>query len=212
MQRPIGEPENARSRRTRAALLAAARRLIEDGGFEALSMAAVATRAGVSRRAVYLHYSSRADLITALFDYVSEQEGLAASLQAVWACPDAVTALEEWAQHLARYHPRILDVDLAAERVRWSDPDAARHREMVVADQRAACRRLVAWLSEEQRLATSWTVPTATDMLLALMSSGLIKSLLVDCGWPTARFGRQIAVLLHSTFVHDQAGPAGCGS
>jgi AcrR family transcriptional regulator len=38
-------------------------------------MAAVADRAGVSRRAVYLHYASRAELVTALFDYVSEQEG-----------------------------------------------------------------------------------------------------------------------------------------
>jgi Bacterial regulatory proteins, tetR family len=58
-------------------------------GTESLTMAAVAERAGVSRRAVYLHFTSRAELLTELFAHVSEQEGLAASLQPVWAAPDA---------------------------------------------------------------------------------------------------------------------------
>jgi AcrR family transcriptional regulator len=197
----ITDPENARSRRTRAALLAAARGLIEEHGFEALTMAAVAERSGVSRRAVYLHYASRADLVTALFDYVSREEGLAASIRPVWAAPDAVTALNEWARHLARYHPRILAVDLAAERVRQVDPDAAAHRQIVINDQRSACRKLAGWLEDEQRLASSWTAQTAADMLWALMSSGLTKSLLMDCGWPAKKYGEYLAVLLRSTFL-----------
>lgn len=207
--RAITEPENARSRRTRAALLAAARALIEEHGFEALTMAAVASRAGVSRRGVYLHYASRADLVTALFDFVSEQEGLAASIRPVWAAPDAVTALAQWARHLARYQPRILAVDLAAERVRQLDPDAAAHRQIVINDQRSACHRLARWLRDEQRLAPSWTVQTATDMLWALMSSQMIKSLLADCGWPASSYGEHLAVLLRSTFVRDSADSAG---
>lgn len=197
----IAEPANARSRRTRAALFAAARGLIEEQGFEALSMAAVAERAGVSRRAVYLHYASRADLVTALFDYVSETEALADSIRPVWAAPDAAAALQEWARHLARYHPRILAVDLAAEHIRQSDPDAARHRDIVITDQRRACHRLATWLRDERRLAAPWTVQTATDMLWALMSSGLIKSLLADCGWSTRRYGDHLAVLLRATFL-----------
>lgn len=201
----ITEPENARSRRTRAALLAAARSLIEEHGFEALTMAAVAERAGVSRRAVYLHYASRAELVTALFDYVSREEGLAASIRPVWAAPDAVTALGEWARHLARYHPRILAVDLAAERVRQVDPAAAAHRQIVINDQRSACRELASWLDEEQRLAPPWTAQTAADMLWALMSSGLTKSLLADCGWPARKYGEHLAVLLRSTFLRDPA-------
>jgi AcrR family transcriptional regulator len=203
--RVIAEPENARSRRTRAALLAAARALIEEHGFEALTMAAVADSAGVSRRAVYLHYASRAELVTALFDYVSKEEELAASIQPVWAAPDAVTALDEWARHLARYHSRIRAVDLAAERVRQADPDAATHRQIVIDDQRSACRRLAGWLEDDQRLAPPWVVQTAADMLWALMSSAVIKSLLTDCGWPAGKYGEHIAVLLRSTFVRDRA-------
>src|SRR6266508_4051502 len=89
------EPRNARSRRTRAALLAATRALLEEQGAESLTMAAVAERAGVSRRAVYLHFASRAELLTELFGYVSELEGLASSLEPVWAASDAAAALAE---------------------------------------------------------------------------------------------------------------------
>src|SRR6266508_6390719 len=69
----VEEPRNARSRRTRAALLDATRALLEEHGTEWLTMAAVAERAGVSRRAVYLHFASRAELLTELFGHVSER-------------------------------------------------------------------------------------------------------------------------------------------
>ncbi|WP_062214863.1 isochorismatase family protein [Streptomyces sp. NBRC 109706] len=44
-------------------------------------MAAVAERVGVSRRGLYLHFGSRGELVTALFDYLAGQEGLDASLR-----------------------------------------------------------------------------------------------------------------------------------
>src|SRR5262249_61815282 len=95
------------------------------GGFDARTMAAAAERAGISRRAAYLHFTTRAELVTALFSRLGETEDIAASLQRVWDSPDAVSALGEWARHLARVHPRILPVMLAAERARNSDPEAA---------------------------------------------------------------------------------------
>jgi AcrR family transcriptional regulator len=197
----IENPQNARSRRTRAALLDAARSLLEERGTEALTMAAVAERAGVSRRAVYLHFASRTELVTELFGFVSEQEGLAASLQPVWDAPDAAAALREWAGHLARFHPSILAVARAIQRVRRSDPDAARHWRLVMADQQACCRRLAGWLARERRLARPWTVPAATDMLWALMSFELLEELLADRGWSPARYRTHMAALLASTFL-----------
>src|SRR6266702_6574867 len=104
MLEQIEQPRNARSRRTRAALLAAARALLEEHGPGRLPMTAVAERAGVSRRAAYPHFPSRADLLIELFGYVSEQEGLAGSLKLVRQARDAAAALDEWASHLARFH------------------------------------------------------------------------------------------------------------
>lgn len=201
----IPKTANARSRRTRAALLAAARSLLESQGLEALTMTALADRAGVTRRAAYLHFSSRTELLGALFDYVAETEGLAQSMQRVWEAPDAVHALDQWAEHLARYHPRLLDVDRAVQQVWRHDPDAAAHRKRVVTEKLANCRRLAGWLHAEGRLADAWTVAAATDMLFALISSDMIEALLVDRRWSRQRLADHLALMFRSSFV----GPSG---
>jgi AcrR family transcriptional regulator len=203
----IEAPTNARSRRTRATLLAAARDLLEESGFEALTMAAVADRAGVTRRSVYLHFASRAELVGGLFDHVAGAEGLQESLDRVWAQPEAVGALDEWARHLARYHTRVLAVDRAVERVRRADEDAARHRQRVVRGKLAGCRRLAQRLEDENVLSAGWTVDTAADMLFALSSSDVVEGLTVDRRWPRTKLAEQLGLLLRATF----AGAAAAG-
>jgi len=168
-------------------------------------MGAVAELAGVTRRAVYLHFASRAELVAELFDYVSDAEGLAESTRAVWASPDAVAALEEWAAHLARFHPRVLPMTRAAERLHRSDPDAAAHRERYLREQLAACRRLADWLDREGRLAPGWTAETAADMLFALISTDLLERLLGERRWSGSRLARHLTLLLRSTFVAEDA-------
>jgi AcrR family transcriptional regulator len=201
MTATIAEPTNARSRRTREALLRAARAILEQEGFEALTMSEVAERAEVTRRAVYMHFGSRSDLVRAVFEHVADAEGLQASLQRVWDAPDAAATLDEWAAHLARYHPRLLEVDRAVRRVWRTDPDAAEHRRRVVAGQLAGCRRIAARLADEDRLAAPWTVATATDMLLALISSDVIETLLVERRWSKRKLSDHLALLFRSTFL-----------
>jgi AcrR family transcriptional regulator len=199
----IKEPTNARSRRTRTALLSSAREILETRGFEALTMTAVAERAGVTRRAAYLHFATRAELIGALFDFVADTEGLEESLRRVWEAEDAVSALDEWAAHLARYHVRLLAVDRAVERVRHVDADAAAHRKRVVAEKLSNCRRLVSRLEQERRLARSWTEETASDMLFSLISSDMIEALTLDRRWSRRRLADHLALLFRSAFVAD---------
>ena len=197
----ISQPANARSRRTREALLAAARLILEEDGFEALTMSAVAERAHVTRRAVYMHFGSRSELVQALFDYVASAEGLDESLQHVWDAEGAAATLDAWAAHLARYHPRLLEVDRALRRVWRTDPDAAAHRRRVIAGQLAGCRRVMTRVGDAGRLAAPWTVESAADMLFALISSDLIEALLVERRWSKRRVAEHLSVLLRSTFL-----------
>lgn len=197
----IKEPTNARSRRTRASLLAAARTILDEQGFEELTTTAVADRAGVTRRAVYLHFASRTDLISALFDHVASTEGLEESMLKVHQAPDALSALDEWAAHLARYHPKVLPVDRALQRVWHTDPDAAQHRKRVVSEKLSNCRHLAQRLADEGRLADHWSVASATDMLFALISSDMIEALLVDRHWSERRLTAHLALLFRSTFA-----------
>jgi AcrR family transcriptional regulator len=197
--------QNARSRRTRLALLAAARALVEQEGVTAVTMASVAEHAGVTRRAVYLHFATRAELITALFGYVNESAGLEASLKLVQQAPDAVAALDEWAHHLARCHTELIPVGRAFQRVRGTDPDAGHYWDLAVRQWRKSCRQLVDRLAAEQRLSPLWTVETATDMMWALMSLDVLQALVVDRRWSRKRLARRLSVLLRSTFVAEPA-------
>ncbi|GAA5179578.1 hypothetical protein GCM10023322_10000 [Rugosimonospora acidiphila] len=194
---------NARSRRTRQALLAAARTLVERDGVAAVTMASVAEHAGVTRRAVYLHFATRTELVTALYESVIESAELAASLTSVWQAPDAATAVDEWAQHVARCHTELIPVGRAFQRVRGTDPDAGDYWDVVMRQWRKSCRRLAEWLAAEARLAPAWTVETATDMLWALMSFDVLEALVVDRRWSRKKLARRLSVLLRSTFVTE---------
>lgn len=199
--RVIAEPQNARSRRTVESLLRAARELIEGEGFATLTMAAVAERAGVSRRAVYLHFATRTELLSALYRSLGQTEDLGRSLQAVWDCPDAVAGLTEWARHIVRSHPRILGVIRAVERARYGDPDAAELWQTAQGNWLKGSRRLIRWLADEGALAPRWTVDTAADMMWALMSIDLLDRLLNQRRWPRRRAAEQLAALFQATFV-----------
>ncbi|MFC7545070.1 TetR/AcrR family transcriptional regulator [Plantactinospora sp. GCM10030261] len=202
----IGEPRTARSRRTRQALLDQARELIETEGFASLTMAAVADRAGVSHRAVYLHFASRGELLGTLVRSFGETERLAESLAAVWAAPDAETALTEWARHIGRAHPRILAVARALEHDRRTDADAAEVWQRIMSGWSAGSRRLADWLDREGRLAPPWTPQLAADMIWALMSWDFLERLTVDREWSSGQFGDYFALLVARTFLDD--GPA----
>jgi AcrR family transcriptional regulator len=195
----IDQPQNRRSRRTRAAILDAAWQLLEEHGVERTTMAAVAERAGVSRRALYLHVASRAELLLALHDHVDEQLDLAASVQPIVDAPDAVAALEAFATHVASYHARTMAVDLAV--LRSHDPDVALLVEQGIERWHAACRELAQRLDDEHRLAAPWTVATAADLLWTFMFPETLERLTIDRSWRTERFGELLTVLLRRTLV-----------
>ncbi|WP_173097956.1 TetR/AcrR family transcriptional regulator [Actinomadura verrucosospora] len=201
MTRSIEEPRNARSRRSRAALLRAARELVEEHGMAATTMAAVAERAGVSRRAVYLHFASRAELISELFDYVNEVEDIEGRFAPVSDAPDAVTALDRFARRHAEFMRRVLAVSRAVEREAGDDPDAERHWATAMYWRYETNRALMERLDREGVLAPGWTVDTATDMLLALISNSVSETLLVNRGWTAEQAGEHMALLLRSAFV-----------
>lgn len=202
----IEEPTNARSRRTRQAVLDAARAILDEEGFDALTMAAIAERAGVTRAGVYLHFDSVPAVVAELFDHVAEVEGLEESMARVWDAPDSVAALDAWAAHLSEYHSRLLTIDRALHQAAPTDDAAAAHCEKLSQEQMDNCVRLAKWLRKEKKLARPWTASTAADMLYGLVSSESISRLTVDRGWTKRQLGKRLADLLKGSLT--SAGPS----
>lgn len=197
----IEPPTTARARRTRHALLDAAEAILEERGFPALTMGAVAQRAGITRRATYLHFASRTELVGALFDHLASKHDLAGSLERVWDAPDSNSALACWSEHLARYHPKLVAVDRAIAQLERHDPDAAAYRAHISESQRTSCTRLAEWIHRDGHLAKPWTPGTAADLLFGLISTDAVDRLTKDCQWGRQQLARRLEVLLTRTLT-----------
>jgi AcrR family transcriptional regulator len=195
----IETPQNQRSRDTRAALLDAAWRLLEGSGGSAVTMAAVAREAGVSRRGLYLHFPSRGQLFLGLLDHVDDVMDLQSSLRPLYEAPDALAALDAFADHVADYHSRLIPVARAVDRCRHDDEDAALLWDRATGAWLAGCRGLSERLAAEGRLADPWTEETAADLLWALMSVELVDDLTGDRGWSVEQTADRLRVLVHRT-------------
>jgi AcrR family transcriptional regulator len=66
------EPQQERSRATRARLLSAAVECLAERGWAGSTVSVVAERAGVSRGAAQHHFPTREDLFTAALEHVTE--------------------------------------------------------------------------------------------------------------------------------------------
>ena len=108
---------------TRQRILDAARRLTEQGS--APSISAVARAAGISRQGLYLHFPSRAALLSALVDNVDQVEDLVSEVDTVMRAPDGPAQTRAWAQMQARRNPRIALVARALAASRHDDAEAA---------------------------------------------------------------------------------------
>src|SRR3954447_24789732 len=88
-------------RQTRTQILEAARALFEELGYYGAGLEAVAKKAGVSRQAIYLHFPSKVELLTALHLHVFDTDVVPALRR--HPVTDAMTALD------------VLDATIAAD-------------------------------------------------------------------------------------------------
>lgn len=128
-------------RNTRERLLEAAVELLEEGGYAAASVAAIAERGGVATGALYRHFPSKAELFVEVFRDTAEQE-LAALYEASTVPGDTMEKLDSIVRQftggvLAR--PRLawalgyepVDPLVDAERLRYRQTYRERLAELV---------------------------------------------------------------------------------
>jgi AcrR family transcriptional regulator len=139
------------------------------------TMAGVAAQAGLSRQAVYLHFSSRNQLLAALAAHTArpaEQQ-----FAAIAAAPSARVALAAMIAELAASHPVLAGL---------GDPGGGRL---------ALCAAMVDRFQVEGALAPHLSRDTARDLLWSLTSPAIWKDLVTGRGWPVERYRNHVGFL-----------------
>ncbi len=173
-----GRPE------TRTQILQAARAMFEELGYHGAGLGAIAKMAGVSRQAIYLHFPSKAELLTALHLHIFatdvvpaiERHPITEAMTALDALDaaiavDAEVASKVWQIHEAltvarRQHPEVEETLRPREEDRYGDLLGLGRR-----------------LEREGALPPRIGVGTFADMMWGLLNIGTYRNLVIERGW-----------------------------
>jgi AcrR family transcriptional regulator len=189
-----GDPQS------RERILRAAWDLLLEAGPE-IRLADVATRAGLSRQAVYLHFGDRAHLLLEVLAWADRTLGLDQLMARVRNADSGVEALDRIVEVHAAYSPRI---DAAARAL-----EADQHRDEAVAAalrdrldvRRAAHREVIARIADEGLLAEGWTIDSATDVFAAVTMLGPWRKLTEACDWSAEQYAELMSKFVREALV-----------
>jgi AcrR family transcriptional regulator len=185
---------------SRERILDTAFELVREHGAGAVTMAGIADAAGLSRQMVYVHFHSRAGLLTAMARDHDRRSGFAARVAASRELPPA-EALERLLREWLACLPEILPVARALEAAAITGEaggDAWRNR---MDDLREQLRAAVARVE----LAPGWTVSTATDWAWARIQPGPFEQLVIERGWSPEDYADRVTRSLLSEIVPPRA-------
>ncbi len=168
---------------SRERILETAFQLVREQGASAVTMAGIADAAGLSRQMVYVHFRSRAGLLTAMARDHDRRSGFAARVAAARVLPPA-EALEQLLREWLAYVPEILPVARALEAAAITGEaggDAWRDR---MDDLHGVFRAAI----ERVELAPGWTVDSATDWAWARVQPSGFDHLVGERGWAAEEY------------------------
>ena len=155
--------------RTRAQIMDAVRRLLEEGTFHGASVEEIAQLAGVSRATLYQHFGSRFGLVDAICESFSENP----SMTAIQAAPD-IADPREAATLMISQAIRFWDSEESLHRHLYGlaeiDESAADFVERQTADRRSVVERIVRRAADAGALRGGVSQAQARATLLLLTS------------------------------------------
>lgn len=181
---------------TRDAVLEAAWKRLERG--DAARLEDVATDAGVSRQAVYLHFESRGGLLLALVEHIDTKLGLYGRLEEVNAIRDPVERLVATVGLTADYQPKIHAVGMAMYHAARTDDAVRRAYDDRMALRRAGLVEILEALEKRKRLVGPWSVIETADILWAAGAPTSYEQLVVQRGWRPGRYKAWLQALARS--------------
>src|SRR5215217_7062878 len=152
-----------------------------------VTVAEIATAAGVSRQLVYFHFENRAGLLAAMARHHDAQSRFAGRIAACEALPP-----EEGIEALLRawisYVPEILPVARALEAAEIMGEEGGAAWRDRMDSLREVFRAALKRVANVGRLAEGWTVETAADWVWSRSHLETWQHLVVERGWSTRNY------------------------
>lgn len=186
---------------TRTRILAGTWKLMEQRQGKGVRMSDIAREAGISRQAVYLHFSSRTELMIATVQYVDEVKGLNERLKIFHAATTGIELLEICVEVWGNYIPEIYGIAKALLETRETDEAAAAAWNDCMSCLRDFSQEIIEALDRDETLSPDWSRGKAIEMLWTILSFHNWEQLTVECGWSTTQYVSWMKTLLKRTFV-----------
>jgi AcrR family transcriptional regulator len=206
-RRYVSQVRDDQARRTRRAVVTAARELFLTQGYAPTTIDAIAAAAQVSRRTVFNAAGSKVALLKLALDWAivgdDEPVGLEQrpGVRAIQAERDPRRALELWAEMVVEIAGRVAPIGQVLYAAADSDPEAAQ----LLADEGRGrmygATAFISHLASLDGLDAGVSQPRAAELCWALMDGHLYHLLVTEQGWTAAAFTRWLADSLSATLL-----------
>ncbi len=206
-----GAARQARTRRTRTAVIEAARSLFVERGYAATTIEAISDRSDTPQATVYRLFSSKLGILKAVLDVSIGGDDQAVAMadrphvRALLSDADPRHQLAGFAALLRDLMARTAPVHRILADAARSDEDAALLLAEIARQRHEGQRRIARSLARSGALQAGMRERDAADIIHALASPELYGLLVLDRGWSGARYERWLT----SIMVHQLLPPGG---
>jgi AcrR family transcriptional regulator len=195
------------ARRTQADIIENARTLFTQHGYAGTTMAALATRAGVSVETIYKSIGNKPAVLKAVLDVAIAgdddpipmlQRPLVAQLRAE---PDPRKLLSRYGQHIVQSWPRQVPLQLILRSAAAVDVDAQRQWQTAQDERLTGMTAFADDLARRGLLRQDLDATAARDILWALTAPEQYEVLVLQRGWPIDRLGQFITDAMIGTLL-----------
>ena len=197
-----GAPRQARTRRTRAAVVEAARTLFLERGYAATTIEAISDRSDTPQATVYRLFSSKAGILKAVLDVsvAGDDEAVAmmdrAPVRALLTDPDPKNQLAGFAALLGDVMTRVGPVHRILADAARSDDEAAALLADLARQRHEGQHHIARSLARSGALRAGLRERDAADIIHALASPEVYGLLVFDRGWSAERYENWLRAIL----------------
>jgi AcrR family transcriptional regulator len=206
-RRYVSQVRDDQARRTRLAIVTAARELFLARGYAATTIDAIAESAQVSRRTVFNAAGGKLELLKLAHDWAvaGDDEPVAVAerpaVQAILAERDPARALQLWAEMVTAIATRVAPIAGVLYAAADVDPEAAEMLATAASNRMFGATAFVGHLAALDGLAAGVSQQSAADLCWSFTDGHLYRLLVLERGWTTDEYSRWLSGALAATLL-----------